>query len=265
MDAVPADSHPVVHHRFLRLPVLLSIVGTHHLLALLGTIFFAALVNDAPAGLLVLSSRNRHLLLAVPAGISAVAFFTIAFVRLTFPAVPYYVLGRRYGDTGLRWLEREAGGTPATIRWVERWFDRAAVPVVLLMPASNIVSVLAGHRRMRLRLFAGLIVAGVVGRLLFFWFLGRALREPLEWLLDVIQRYQWWIVAAFFVLSMAQSFRQVKATQAEPMPEEPEDGWPDHDHDPDRDHHHHPDHPDDRDDSTTDPPGGPPAGDPAPR
>lgn len=229
MDAVPPiEAHDEAPHHhappWLRLPVLLSAVGFHHVLALSGTIFFAALVTSHPAGLLALSSRNRHLLLVVPTGISAAAFFGIAFLRLTLPAVLYYVLGRRYGRSGLAWLEREAGGTPATIAWIEKLFSKAAIPVVLLMPASNIVSLLAGHRRMSARLFATLVVVGVTGRLLFLWFLGKALKDPLSTLLDWIQRYQWWIVVAFFVLSMAQSFRQVQSTQHEHHPEEPDEG-----------------------------------------
>jgi membrane protein DedA with SNARE-associated domain len=217
---IPAEHHAA---RWARLPVLLPAVAVHHTLALLGTIFFAALVTKHPAGLLALSSRNRHLLLVVPTGIGAFAFFGIAFFRITLPAIPYYVLGRRYGSSGLAWLEREAGGTPATISWVEKAFTKAAAPVVLLMPASNVVSLLAGHRRMPARLFATLIVAGVIGRLVFFWYLGKALKDPLTTLLDWIQRYQWWIVAAFFVLSVVQSYRQVQRTHAEHHPDEPDD------------------------------------------
>jgi membrane protein DedA with SNARE-associated domain len=221
-DPVAAEHlhHPPRHRRLLRLPVLLSVVGVHHLLALAGTIFFSTLVVAHPAVLLVLSSRIRHLLLVVP-NMTALAFFAIAFVRIAMPAGPYYLLGQRYGNRGLAWLEREAGGAPAMVRWVEKAFDRARLPVVFFMPASNVVQVLAGHRRMPAKLFAGTLAAGIVARLLFFWFLGKALQEPLERLLDWIQRYQWWIVLFFFALSMLQSFRQVSATQKERKPEEP--------------------------------------------
>jgi|GEM_PF-200144 membrane protein DedA with SNARE-associated domain len=219
------EARPAHHHgpRWQRLSVLLPLVGVHHVLALLGTIFFAALVSDNPALLLVLSSRLRHLLLVVPAGIPALPYFLIGFVRLTYPAVPYYALGRRYGESGIAWLEREAGGTPATIRWIERWFSKAAVPVILLMPASNVVQVLSGHRRVNPRLFAALVVGSITARLVAIWFLGKALEEPLTTLLDWIQRYQWWIVAGFFVLSVVQSSRQVRRTTAEHPPEETDD------------------------------------------
>jgi membrane protein DedA with SNARE-associated domain len=218
MDADGHHEHH--HHRLLRLPTLLPAVGVHHLLALSGTILFSTLVVSHPAVLLVLSSRIRHLLLVVPAGIGALPYFGIAFVRIVFPAAPYYVLGHRYGNRGLAWLEREAGGTPATVRWVEKAFDKARIPVVFLMPASNVVSLLAGHRRMPARLFGGVLVAGVLTRLVFIWFLGKALEDPLSKLLDWIQRYQWWIVAFFFAVSMVQSWRQVSSTQQEHRPEE---------------------------------------------
>lgn len=213
--------HP--HHHRHRLTALLSVVGVHHVLALLGTIFFAALIGRNDPLLLTLSSRNRHLLLTVAGGVGALPYFLIATVRIAFPAVPYYLLGLHYGDRGLRWLEREAGGTPATIRWVERWFDRLGPALVVLMPASNLVALLAGARGLPARRFGVLVGVGIAVKLGFFWFLGKALEEPLQWLIDLIQRYQWWVVAAFFVLSVAQSMRNVRGTQEEHKPEEEDD------------------------------------------
>ena len=47
-----------------------------------------------------------------------------------------------------------------------------------------------------------------------FWFLGKALEEPLGVVLDWIQRYQWWIVGAFIVLTFGQSFRKASRAAA---------------------------------------------------
>jgi membrane protein DedA with SNARE-associated domain len=223
---------PPVHKRH-RLVILLSVVGVHHGLALAGTIFFAALVTSGPALLLALSSRNRHLLLVVPAGINPVLYVVIPFVRIVLPGVAYYLLGTWYGQRGLAWLEREAGGRPSTIRWAERLFDRVGAPLLVFAPASNIVALLAGHRGMRPKLFGALLVVGVAAKLAFFWFLGETFEQPLQTLLDWIQRYQWWIVAAFLVWSVVDSSRQVRRTLAQRPPEEyavdeplPEPGHP---------------------------------------
>jgi membrane protein DedA with SNARE-associated domain len=191
-----------------RLAILIGIIAALIVASNVGTILSASLVRDHPVALLALSARNRHLLLAVAAGIGAVPYLLVSFARLVAPAVPFYLLGRWYGERGLRWLERQAGGTPATIRWVEKGFDRAAVPLLFLMPGSNLVCLLAGSRAMAARTFAITLATGILARLAFFWFLGKAFQDPLETVLDWLTKYQWWIAGAFLLLTMAQSFRR---------------------------------------------------------
>ncbi len=204
-----------------RLAVLLAVIGALLVASNVGTIFSASLVKDHPVALLALSARNRHLLLTVAAGIGALPYALVSFARLLAPAIPFFLLGRWYGDRGLRWLERQAGGTPASIRWVERGFDRAALPLVFLMPGSNLVCLLAGGRRIASRTFALVLAAGIAVRLAFFWFLGKALKDPLTTLIDWLTRYQWWIAGAFFALTVAQSMRRASAALAQLPDEEP--------------------------------------------
>jgi membrane protein DedA with SNARE-associated domain len=201
-------SPPPVPIRRGRLAVLLAVIGVLIVASNVGTIFSASLVRDHPVALLALSARNRHLLLTVAAGVGAVPYVAVSFARLVAPAVAFYLLGRWYGDRGLRWLERQAGGTPASIRWVEKGFDRAAVPILFLMPGSNLVCLLSGGRRMAARTFAVALAVGILVRLAFFWFLGKAFQDPLETLLDWLTKYQWWIAGAFMILTVAQSFRR---------------------------------------------------------
>jgi membrane protein DedA with SNARE-associated domain len=198
-----------------RLGVLLGVIAALLVASNVGTILSATLVKEHPVALLALSARNRHLLLAVAAGIGAVPYVLVSFARLVAPAISFYLLGRWYGDRGLRWLERQAGGTPATIRWVERGFDRAALPLVFLMPGSNLVCLLAGARQIAVRTFAVVLAVGIAVRLVFFWFVGKALQDPLEKVLDWLTRYQWWVAGAFFALTMAQSFRRAAAAVRE--------------------------------------------------
>src|SRR5437763_4882996 len=106
-----------------KLALLLGLIAALIVASNVGTILSASLARDHPTALLALSARNRHLLLAVAAGIGALPYTAISFARLLVPAVAFFLLGSWYGDRGLRWLERQAGGTPATIRWVERAFD----------------------------------------------------------------------------------------------------------------------------------------------
>jgi membrane protein DedA with SNARE-associated domain len=191
-----------------KLAVLLSLIGALVVASNVGTILAAHLAQDQPATLLALSARNRHLLLAVAAGIGAVPYTVISFLRLLVPALAFFILGSWYGDRGLRWLERQAGGTPATIRWIEKWFAKAALPLVFLMPGSNLVCLLAGARRMPVRTYGVVLATGILVRLAFFWFVGKAFQAPLEVVLDWLTRYQWWVAGGFLALTMLQSFRR---------------------------------------------------------
>ncbi len=198
-----------------RLALLLGIVGALLVASNVGTILSAGLAKDHPLTLLALSARNRHLLLAVAAGVDALPYVLVSFVRLLTPAIVFFLLGTWYGDRGLRWLGRQAGGTPASIRWVERWFDKASLPIVFLMVGSNLVCLLAGARRLPVRTYVIVLSAGILVRLAFFWFLGKALQDPLEVVLDWLNRYQWWIAGAFLAITLAQSFRRASIAAKE--------------------------------------------------
>src|ERR1700712_3961705 len=87
------------------------------------------LAKHHPVLLLMLDTRNRHLVLAVAAGISPTAFFIIGFVRLILPDPLFYLLGRDYGDQGMSWFERQTSGRTGYLGWVKRGFARAAAPL----------------------------------------------------------------------------------------------------------------------------------------
>lgn len=208
------------HHRRHRLASLLGIVGALLVAANVGSIMMPTLVKDAPVLLLALSSRSRHLLLTVGAGIDAIPYFVVASLRLSAAAIPFYLLGRWYGDSGLRWLERQAGGMPATISWVERGYRRYGDIVLFFMVGSNLVCLLAGQRRDSPKRFALVFGAGVLARLCFFWIVGKAFEDFLTDVVDWIGRYQWWLVGAFFLLTVFQSYRRSAATAEEEPPHE---------------------------------------------
>ncbi len=212
--SVPSRALPPLGGHRVRLGTLLGLVAALVVASNVGTVLAATLVSDHPGVLLALSSRIRHLLLAVAAGIDPGAYFGIGFVRLALPAVAFYLLGLWYGEAGLRWLERQAGGKPASIRWVEQGFARARFPLIVLMPGSNLVCLLSGSAKIRARTFATALGLGITLRLGVFWFLGKALEAPLGVVLDFIQRYQWWIVAAFAVITFLPAFRRASSVVA---------------------------------------------------
>ena len=183
----------------------------------IGAIFFPTLIKNSPALLLALSSRMRHLLFAVPAGINPIAYSAIGFLRLSAAAWVCFGLGYSYGDRGVAWLERQVqGDTPATFRWMQIAARKAASPLTFFMPGSNIVCALVGQTRMRPRRFALWISLGIAFRLIWIWIAARLFDDVLRRILDWVERYQWWLVAAFFLLTVLQTMR--KASNMPPPP-----------------------------------------------
>ncbi len=180
----------------------------------IGSISAPSLVKEQPGLVLALSSRIRHLLFAVPAGIDPVAYAIIPVFRLGAAAALCFTLGFLYGDHGMRWLERQLGGDkPATLRWIEKGVDRAGWLMVFLMPASNVVCALVGYRKMSPRRFGVALVAGIAFRLVWIWAAAKRFEDELKDALDWIEKYQWYLVAGFMAITIVQSYRRA-ASQA---------------------------------------------------
>jgi membrane protein DedA with SNARE-associated domain len=172
------------------LALLSTLVGVSFVVANVGTFMSARLVKNHPAWLLALSSRNRHLLLVKGTDISGIAFVLIPVIRLLPVAIAYYLLAYHYGDRGKAWMEREAGGVPTGLNWMERLFDRVGPAVLLFFAASQLAWLLAGLRRVTLKQFVAFETAGVALRLAFFWALGERFKPQLEDALEVIGKLQ---------------------------------------------------------------------------
>src|SRR5258706_16236593 len=121
-------------------------MGVLHVVAKCGVVCARRWAKLLPALLRSFDSRNRHLLLTVGGGIAPAAFFLIGFVRLLITDPLFYLLGRWYGDTAIRWFERTTGGANGTAAFISRVFAKAGDVLVVIMP-NNIVSRLAGHTR----------------------------------------------------------------------------------------------------------------------
>lgn len=176
---------------------LLFIAGT------IGSNIGPALVDERPLFVLTLSSRNRNLFGAVPFT-SPLPYFVIGFLRVLAAALALYFVGRWYGDRTVRWVENNVGEMPAIYRWIERAVGRAGWLAAILMPGSNVVCVLLGHRRMPFRQFFPLIAIGIVLKLVVLRIGGNIFEDQVRWLLRAIEDYQWWVVLALFGVSALQ-------------------------------------------------------------
>jgi membrane protein DedA with SNARE-associated domain len=157
--------------------------------SMVGVAFSLYLVNHYPLLLIALSPLGRHLVLVAPI-VDPLAFIAVALVRrMAFYLVMFH-LGRALGPAGITWVEDRAVHFGRFVRWVERLFSRASHVVVFVM-AGPTVSALAGISGMRTGVFLGLATPGLVVRLLIVLGFAEWLRQPIEWLLELIDEY--WI------------------------------------------------------------------------
>ena len=185
----------------LALTTLLFVIGT------IGTNIGPALIDEHPRLILMLSARNRNLFGAVPY-IDLMSYLLIGFTRVLIAGVALFLVGRWYGTKTLGWVEGNMGELPAIYKWTERLVDKAGSVMVVLMPGSNVVCLLVGHRRMAPRRFIPLLMLGISIKLAVLWRGGKLFENQIKDFLSYIERYQWWVVGALFIASALQSARK---------------------------------------------------------
>ena len=203
----PSAELPAVSANARRLVLIAS--GLLFTLGTVGSNLGPAWVDEHPAAVLALSSRNRNLFASVPY-IDAVPYALIGFSRIFVAGLALFFLGRWYGERAIAWTEKQAGELPALYRWFARAMDRAGWLVVVVFCASNLVWMMAGHRRMDPRRYAALLAVGIAIRLSVLWAGGQAFEEQIRSFLDWMEDYQWWVVGGLFALSFAQSARRAR-------------------------------------------------------
>lgn len=163
------------------------------------------LIAEAPALVPALTTRADRLLLVAPL-LPGEVFLSIALVRELIGDPLFYLFGRRYGDTGILWLEQRMPNS----RWlptVERLFRRAAYVVVAVWPI-NVVCVLAGAAKMRPLAFFSLNITGTLVRIGLIFVIGDLLEDPIREIVSFITRYQWYLTGISFTLVAVMLVRQ---------------------------------------------------------
>lgn len=150
------------------------------------------LLVDHPLLLLGLNPIFRYMV-ATGALLDPVPFFTVGLLAKLATDPIMYLLGYRYGDAAVRWIEKRAGGGDY-VRTLERWFTKARYPVVFIAP-NRLVCVLAGSTRMPFPAFAAVNVVGTVAGLSVAWGLSDVLSGPIDAFIRFTDRYQWWLTA----------------------------------------------------------------------
>ena len=166
-----------------------------------------AWVDERPAVVLALSSRNRNLFASVPF-IDPLPFVLIGFTRVFVAGMVLFFLGRWYGDRALGWTEKQVGELPAIYRWFAKAMDRAGWLVIIFFCGSNLVWMMAGHRRIAPIKYASLLATGIAIRLAVMWAGGKAFEDEIRSFLQWMEDYQWYVVGGLFALSFLQSARK---------------------------------------------------------
>ncbi|NBW91515.1 MAG: hypothetical protein EBR53_03530 [Actinobacteria bacterium] len=180
---------------------MLFVIGT------IGSNIGPALVDNHPSLVLALSSRNRNLFGSVPY-IDVIPYAAIGFVRILIAGIALYLVGRWYGEKALGWVEGNLGELPAIYRWTEKAVNKGGWVALVLMPGSNVVCLLLGHKRMDAKRFVPLISIGIVIKLIVLRLGGDQFEDQIRSFLSAIEQYQWYLVAALFGLSFFQSMRK---------------------------------------------------------
>jgi thioredoxin-dependent peroxiredoxin len=180
---------------------MLFVIGT------IGSNIGPALVDNHPSLVLALSSRNRNLFGSVPY-IDVIPYAAIGFVRILIAGIALYFVGRWYGQKALGWVEGNLGELPAIYRWTEKAVDKGGSIALVLMPGSNVVCLLLGHKHMSIKRFVPLLSIGIVIKLVVLRLGGDQFEDQIRSFLKGIEQYQWYVVAALFGLSFFQSMRK---------------------------------------------------------
>lgn len=203
-DDVPAEPWTWAQRLLLAAFVVLLVVAN------VGSILAPHLQKSSPAGLLAMSSRNRHLLFAIGNHISLAAYVVVASARIMVAALVCYGLGRAFGPRALRWFSRFLGVPKTSIDQLEARFEAASWVLVPFFCGSNIVAVLAGLRPLSIKRFVVLIAIGIAARLTLFWVLADHLRKPLDWFVRQTSRFQLPLIGILLVWVVATNVRHLR-------------------------------------------------------
>ncbi|HZX53522.1 MAG TPA: hypothetical protein VFE86_02525 [Ilumatobacteraceae bacterium] len=209
MDTAAADEVTEPHERPWYGPYLLVAFVALVVCTNIANVGFAT-VKAHPERLIMLSSRNRYLILAVGAHISPLAYVVIATLRLTLAAAVCHFIGRAYGDQALRWFTRFLGMTTEAVDRFEQQYRKAEWVLIPIFVGSNIVFVLSSTVKTRWRRILPLLLLGIAGRLALLWWLAKQFKSQVESVTNFLQRWQVPIIIVSIVLVVASNLLNLR-------------------------------------------------------
>jgi membrane protein DedA with SNARE-associated domain len=165
--------------------------------ALIGRGLVPLLLTKSPLLLIALSPISGHLVLAATVT-PMVPFMVVGTVRRLFaPALAYYI-GRHYGPEGVAFIHRRYPRFAKALRFIERWFDRAAPLLLLVFPDASLCA-LAGARSLPIWIALPMVAIGQAIRVALIYHVGDALSAWLTPFMDFLREH---MIAATIVCAL---------------------------------------------------------------
>jgi membrane protein DedA with SNARE-associated domain len=179
------------------------------IIAIVGDIVAASLVDTHPLWLVAMNPRIRNLVLVVNQ-VDPVWFYVLGTVRLLLSDPLWYLLGYYWGDRAVAWIEGRSSNWGRYAREFERYYSKAAYPLVIAVP-NNWICLFAGSAGMRPVVFFSLNLIGTVGRLYLIRVFGEAFEDPINWVLDFIKTWRWYLVGLSALIVGISTWRQARS------------------------------------------------------
>lgn len=178
----------------------------------IGNIVWANWIIEHPLGLLALNSSNKYLIGTTP-GTGWIEVMLVSTTRLMAPDPLFYMVGYIYRDRAVHWARRvfPASGTLFDqLEADEGQFARILDALVFIMP-NNPVCLIAGVVGMNVKRFLVLAVTGTIGRIILMRAIGTIFSEQINDILEVVARYQRWLLIGSVVLVVGYVLWQLRS------------------------------------------------------
>jgi membrane protein DedA with SNARE-associated domain len=205
-DARPRPSRRAV--TLVAVPLIVLVVMSY-----IGDAFAATLVKSHPVWLMALNSRTRNLAL-VTNQVDPWTFYTVGITRLLLSDPLFFLLGHWYGDSAVTWMERRTKTWGQMLRQIERFFGKAAYPLVFLAP-NNYICLFAGAAGMPIAAFFAVNIAGTVFRLWLVRQFGNLFDRPINAFVGWIDDHRLPLVVLSIVLVVASIALEARRGETE--------------------------------------------------
>jgi len=158
------------------------------IMSYVGDALAPTLVDKHPVWLIALNARTRNLAL-VTTHVDPLTFYVVGLTRLLISDPLFFLLGVWYGDAAVSWMEKRTKTWGTMLRSIERFFSKAAYPLIFIAP-NNYICLFAGAAGMPIGAFFAVNIAGTLFRLWLVRVFGDAFQRPIDSLVHWIAAHR---------------------------------------------------------------------------